>query len=320
MLTMAITSERQRASPEGRRVAAPLLKASLVASLVFALAWIRWPLSASNLESVAVILVGYGILISIFAMILGFPLSRYLERQGISRWWSHLAVAAATGAVLAAIFSSYPHRQRVCVEESGVQEHCIENPRAIHLAFSPWTRARPGWIEYPPVAMRDFIGSIIFGGIVGGALGISFWYFYSRGAKRVSTNLAFDNHSPPEQQGRADWTGTIIGALLLPVFFSFVYLGKAEMGFTVCLVLGMVMIAIKLRWNLRRHAWFWVTIAVILILHIPLLFIVRWPETNIPTIAFSMPLGIADFWLTIGGIGLAEKVFSKGHSSDQEDG
>jgi hypothetical protein len=92
-----------------------------------------------------------------------------------------LAVAAATGAVLAAIFSSYPHRHPMCDNASNsVQETCIENPRAVHLAFSPWTRPRPGLINYPPVAMRDFIGSIIFGAVVGGALGFSFWFFHYR--------------------------------------------------------------------------------------------------------------------------------------------
>ena len=128
------------------------------------------------------------------------------------------------------------------------------------------------------------------------------------------------DQSPPERQGRADWTGTIIGALLAPVFFFFVYLGMAEMGFTVCIVLGMVVLAIKLRWKLRRHAWFWITIALVLVLHIPFFFIVRWPQTKIPTIAFSMPLGIADFLLISGAISLAEKLFSKGHPSDEEDG
>ena len=95
---MAITAEQQRALPEGRQVAVPVLKASLIASLVFALAWIRWPLSASNLASVAVIIVGgYGILVTIFAMVLGLPLTRLLQRRRIRGWWSHLAVAAATG-------------------------------------------------------------------------------------------------------------------------------------------------------------------------------------------------------------------------------
>jgi hypothetical protein len=120
------------------------------------------------------------------------------------------------------------------------------------------------------------------------------------------------NQSPTERQGRADWTGTIIGALLVPVFFFFVYLGKAEMGFNACIVLGMAMLAIKLRWKLRKHAWFWVTIALILALHVPLLLIVRWPQTNIPTIALSLPLGIVYFLLISGAISLAERVLSKG--------
>jgi len=127
------------------------------------------------------------------------------------------------------------------------------------------------------------------------------------------------DYEPPKEQRRADWSGLIITAMLAPVFFCFVYLGKAEMGFTLVLGLGMVMLAIKLRWRLRKHAWFWVTIVVILALHVPLLFVVRWPQTNVPTIAYSLPLGILDFVLTMGAINLAQKVFSKDPSSDGED-
>jgi hypothetical protein len=127
-----------------------------------------------------------------------------------------------------------------------------------------------------------------------------------------------DNESSLERPRRTDWTGTIIGALLVPVFLIFIFLGKAEMGFTVFIVLGMVILAIKLRWKLRKQAWFWVTIAVILALHLPFLFMFRWPQTNIPTIAFSLPIGIADFLLISGAISLSEKVFSKGNSSRED--
>jgi hypothetical protein len=123
---------------------------------------------------------------------------------------------------------------------------------------------------------------------------------------------------PPKEKRRTDYSGTIIGIILLPVFFFFVYLGKAEMGFTLVLVLGLAMIAIRLRWRLRRHVWFWATIVLILALHVPLLFIVRWPQSNIPTIAYSLPVGITDFLLISGAIGLAEKLFSKSPSSDDE--
>lgn len=126
----------------------------------------------------------------------------------------------------------------------------------------------------------------------------------------------FEQLEKPEKQ-KPDFTGTKIGAALLPVFVLFVYLGKAEMGFTVTLVLGMVMIAIYVRWKLRKHVWFWVAIASILFLHIPLFFAVRWPETNVPMIVYAMPIGIADFLLINGAISLAEKLFSKDSSSEE---
>jgi hypothetical protein len=118
---------------------------------------------------------------------------------------------------------------------------------------------------------------------------------------------------------RRDWTGTIIGAATLPVLFLFVYLGKPDMGFTIAIVLVAIMVAIYLRWRLRKHVWFWATIILVLALHIPLFFIVRWPSGNTPTIAYSMPLGIADFLLFSGALSVAERLFSKGSSSDDEE-
>lgn len=122
------------------------------------------------------------------------------------------------------------------------------------------------------------------------------------------------DYETPQKKSSADWSGTIIGVMVLPVFFVFVYLGKAEMGFNAMLVLGLAMIAVKLRWRLRKHVWFWATIALILLLHIPLLFIVGWPQSNVPTIAYSLPIGIVDFLLITGALSLAEKVFSKDSS------
>jgi len=127
----------------------------------------------------------------------------------------------------------------------------------------------------------------------------------------------FDYESP-KKKSPTDWSGTIIGVMLLPVFFVFVFLGKAELGFNVMLVLGLVMIAVRLRWKLRRHAWFWATILFVLLLHIPFLFLVHWPQSRVPTIAYSLPLGIVDFLLISGAISLAQRVFANGSSDDGE--
>lgn len=126
----------------------------------------------------------------------------------------------------------------------------------------------------------------------------------------------FDYEQPPkEEKEPTDYTGLIFAAILAPLFLLFIYLGKADMGLTLFIVLGMIMFAIKIRWNLRKHVWFWASIAFILALHIPLFFIIRWPQGNVPTIAYSLPLGIADFFVILGAIGLAEKLLSKGSSS-----
>ncbi len=127
----------------------------------------------------------------------------------------------------------------------------------------------------------------------------------------------FDSEAPKEKSS-TDWSGTIIGVMLLPVFFVFAFLGKAELGFNVMLVLGLVMIAVRLRWKLRRYAWFWGTIVFVLLLHIPFLSLVHWPQSRVPTIAYSLPLGIVDFLLISGAISLAQRVFANGSSDDGE--
>ena len=118
------------------------------------------------------------------------------------------------------------------------------------------------------------------------------------------------DYDPPKEKRPADWSGTIIGLIT--------FLANADMGLAACIVLGMIMVAIKLRWNLRRHLWFWATIVFILALHVPLVFMVRWPQGRGPTLFYTMPIGIVDFFIILGAVGLAEKVFSKDSSSNDE--
>jgi hypothetical protein len=127
----------------------------------------------------------------------------------------------------------------------------------------------------------------------------------------------FDYEQPPPPKPR-DWTGTLIGVALIPVFALVTYLKDADMGLTVSIALAGIILAIKLRWKLRKHIWFWPTIAFVFLLHIPLFFIVRWPKTNVPMIFYTKPLGIVDFLLIMGALSLAEKIFSK-DSDDDED-
>ncbi len=108
----------------------------------------------------------------------------------------------------------------------------------------------------------------------------------------------FDYESPKPKE-RVDYTGLKLAALLAPVFFLVTFLYSADAGLAAYIVAGVVLFAIKTRWHLRKHVWFWAIIGVIFVLHVPLVFMVRWPK-NAPTIFYAMPIGIADF-LVISG-------------------
>jgi hypothetical protein len=115
------------------------------------------------------------------------------------------------------------------------------------------------------------------------------------------------------QKKPTDYTGVIIGVLLLPVYLVFYFLGQEELGRSVFIVLGMVMLAIKVRWDLRKRVWFWAVIVFVLLLHVPLLFVFRWPQGFhgwLPAIG-TLPIGLADLLIILGAVQFVEKFIVK---------
>jgi hypothetical protein len=122
--------------------------------------------------------------------------------------------------------------------------------------------------------------------------------------------LLFDYESPKPREP-VDYTGLKIGLMTVPVFILVTFLSNADAGLAACIVVIAILFAIKIRWHLRKHIWFWAIIAVILALHIPLIFMARLPQGHAPTLFFTMPIGIADFLIVSGALRLAETLFSK---------
>ena len=123
------------------------------------------------------------------------------------------------------------------------------------------------------------------------------------------------DYDPPKEKEPVDYTGLKVVGLVAPVFFLITFLSNADVGLATCIVLGMVMLAIKLRWQLRKRVWFWAIVAVILALHAPLVLMVRWPQGNVPTLVYTMPIGIVDFFIILVVVDTADKIFSKDSSS-----
>src|ERR1022692_1073441 len=86
----------------------------------------------------------------------------------------------------------------------------------------------------------------------------------------------------PEEPNPTDYTGVIILAILFPVLFFFRHIGKTDTGLNVAVCLGMCLVAIRIRWDLRTQLWFWGVIAFVLALHVPLFLMVQWPHAWVP--------------------------------------
>jgi hypothetical protein len=121
---------------------------------------------------------------------------------------------------------------------------------------------------------------------------------------------------PEDEDNRRDFTGLIIALILSPVLLLFIYFDKGEFGRAVCFDLAAVLVAIRLRWDLRGRAWFWGTIVFLLALHVPILLIIRWPEGWVPG-AVALPFAAIDCAIILGSLRLAEKLFSKNPPDDQ---
>ncbi len=112
---------------------------------------------------------------------------------------------------------------------------------------------------------------------------------------------------------RTDYTGVIIGAIVTPVYILFWLYGKEELGRSAAIVLAMTMIAVRVRWDLRKRLWFWAIILSLLALHVPLLFLFRWPHGYhgwLPAVG-TLPIGLADVLIILGAVRLVEKLLVK---------
>lgn len=69
----------------------------------------------------------------------------------------------------------------------------------------------------------------------------------------------------------------------------------------------MVAIVIALRWKLRRHGWFWITMTFLAALHLPLILFVSWTTRWVPA-AVIIPIGMADLYVMLWILSVVGKI------------
>ncbi|MGA1983449.1 MAG: hypothetical protein ABSG84_13410 [Acidobacteriaceae bacterium] len=123
---------------------------------------------------------------------------------------------------------------------------------------------------------------------------------------------------PKKDEGPPSWAGVMVAVVTLPVLMIFDYLGKFYLGLSITIWLGMNLLAIWLRWKLRRRAWFWVVIVFACALELPLVLLIPWQRIAIDRIAL-LPFGVAVIAITMGAVKLVETFIVKASFPDEEE-
>lgn len=106
---------------------------------------------------------------------------------------------------------------------------------------------------------------------------------------------------------KAAWVVILCSA---PFFVVFAILGDLGRGRAVAICAAVFFTTIWLRWDLRRKMWFWITLALLVAAHLPLLFLVRWSSASYPGVTL-LPIALADLAIVYGPIRLLEMAGSR---------
>ena len=115
------------------------------------------------------------------------------------------------------------------------------------------------------------------------------------------------------------WTLWSIAVVVLafPLVPLFTHFGRPASGPPAYLFTLMLLLSIRGRWELSRKIWFWVTIAGIVAIHVPLILLVPWSSRWIPAI-IKLPFCIVDLLLILGIISTVEKLNDPAATSSSE--
>jgi hypothetical protein len=98
--------------------------------------------------------------------------------------------------------------------------------------------------------------------------------------------------------------GTVLGAL------PFIYFGRFDLARPSLISIGMVTLSIAMRWKLRHHVWFWITMISLAVLHLPLILFLPWTTRWIPAVVIA-PIGVADLYAMLWVISAVGKFMER---------
>jgi branched-subunit amino acid ABC-type transport system permease component len=108
--------------------------------------------------------------------------------------------------------------------------------------------------------------------------------------------------------------GLAIAVIASPLVLLFNHVGIPEFARPAYFVLIVILVAVKVCWELHSRPWFWITIIAIAAVHVPLLMLTAQRLFRTPFSAMLF-FGIVDFALILAIIGLIERLIGSKDAS-----
>ena len=111
---------------------------------------------------------------------------------------------------------------------------------------------------------------------------------------------------------------TLVAIFTLPIWGLYAYFGDPGRGQAVWVSSVAICFAARYFWDLRNRVWFWLTIMLVVLLHVPLIVLIPWPFKQLTFIA-ALPFGFADFGIAYGIIQLVENLVERRSKQSSND-
>ncbi len=115
---------------------------------------------------------------------------------------------------------------------------------------------------------------------------------------------------------RLPWWGMLCCIVAgIPIIWLCDHFGRLNLALPTFDSVGMIAVAIAVKWKLRRQVWFWITIIVLMGLHVLLILSVPWTDQWVPALAL-VPFGLADLWVMLALISAVRQLVERPDAVD----
>ena len=101
----------------------------------------------------------------------------------------------------------------------------------------------------------------------------------------------------------------------LPTYWLFDHFGRFDIALPTVVIIFVLCFVIGVKWELRRHAWFWGTIVVLAALHVPLILFLPWTTKWVPA-TVTAAIGSVDLIVMLAIIDVVAKVVERPSAAD----